>query len=609
MILSAIILLLLLLYLLAHSFLKHIPTDSPRSDAYKQACLIKDFTFWSTPSKMHPICQEKSRMKDVGVLLSALVKKFIKSGSQTYPLVNSVLLMHLFSAILLYLIGTILWGTSIAIILFCIYLFNAWSIQVILLAGLQIVGQMLLLLALYSFLLLKSYELIMFGSIVAGLFFGSLFFSSASSRKYILVFLVSIIYFNIELITHGFSSEYQYVLLSIGLALFSLSIIGILFKRKILIKTHALWARLRKSTITNLNIENKAQTIQLPLEICLLLAVSIISSSFMTFSFLKNVFLPLLSGTLACFIYFLRPDYIYNLWMYSAYANVPNAGRFILYKDFLKSKKINISSGWRTSRSGFHWLLKLILLYELPLFVLLAMLFTISLSTNTIPKLTLGLILSYSFLPALWGEITRGPQIGRSYYTTLITMLLGSGELLHRTNAINNYLTIIIILTIASVAYSLIIIIRDIYPSRFAAYYLHLFLSQNKISQFYTYKSKYNEALVDAMIVDWPHYKIEYIKSLQEVKGGFVVIPGRSPKAFNMESCAEAINLTGDVTGDLSIKDYEKIKPYIIKEIKTVGSSHFWVQESEVTSLRHLVIGDIKASDRKLSNALVLKIP
>jgi hypothetical protein len=104
---------------------------------------------------------------------------------------------------------------------------------------------------------------------------------------------------------------------------------------------------------------------------------------------------------------------------------------------------------------------------------------------------------------------------------------------------------------------------------------------------------------------------MKYIDRLSEVSDGYVVVPGTNAKALNMESQVSAIG-GGDFALDpvlCSMVATRSIEDYAVRSFKTFGTSGVWVHESEVTSYRYLVLGEIVAEDRWRARAWILDGP
>jgi hypothetical protein len=129
------------------------------------------------------------------------------------------------------------------------------------------------------------------------------------------------------------------------------------------------------------------------------------------------------------------------------------------------------------------------------------------------------------------------------------------------------------------------------------------------IKEFYTYKTPYNEAFVDALPSSVRReYEIHFINTLKEVKEGYVVVPGTSSKALNMESARWAIE-HGDYDLDPELNrliESKEIEKYAVASFKTFGTSRIWPQEAEATTYRDLMLREIGDKDRWRGRAWIL---
>ena len=104
-------------------------------------------------------------------------------------------------------------------------------------------------------------------------------------------------------------------------------------------------------------------------------------------------------------------------------------------------------------------------------------------------------------------------------------------------------------------------------------------------------------------------FKVNYIEKLSEVKKGYIVIPATSSKSLSVETDQFAIE-NGDYDKDEELNmllTSKFIKVKILAKIKTMGSSKFFVHESEVTTYRHLILNQINDLDRYRGNAWIIE--
>ena len=229
------------------------------------------------------------------------------------------------------------------------------------------------------------------------------------------------------------------------------------------------------------------------------------------------------------------------------------------------------------------------------------------------------LILTATLSPIAWGEFTKGVQLGRSYQPGFIGILLLTGyeiSILQETITPPLFWSIFLILIGLILAWNLKILISDVYPARMAITKLIAALQKRNITEFYTYKTDYNNSFVNAINLNHKiagKFKINYINKIEEIinQRGWIVIPCVSSKAFHMESEKEGIT-----NGDFDTKDPILFKLIATKEIeriaeekfKTYGTSRIWVHESEVSSYRDLILKEVKAEDLFKGYAWLVKI-
>ena len=105
-------------------------------------------------------------------------------------------------------------------------------------------------------------------------------------------------------------------------------------------------------------------------------------------------------------------------------------------------------------------------------------------------------------------------------------------------------------------------------------------------------------------------FEVLYIKSLADVKNGYVVVPGTSWKAVNVVGIADGVT-SDDFKKDPILNhliDSKKISKYSIASFKNMGTSRWWVHEDEVSSYRELILKDISEYDRWRARAWLLDV-
>jgi len=168
----------------------------------------------------------------------------------------------------------------------------------------------------------------------------------------------------------------------------------------------------------------------------------------------------------------------------------------------------------------------------------------------------------------------------------------------------------VMVLVLANAIWNTWVFLSDVWPARMAPVWVAQTLQRLSVSSFATYQTSYNGALVHVLPPpqEYAHYQIRYITTLDDVEDGYVVVPGTSSKAVNMESQRESVQ-DGDFDRDPVLNQLlqtKTISRFSVACFKTFGTSRFWVHESEVTSYRDLILREITDEDRWRGQAWIL---
>ena len=211
-------------------------------------------------------------------------------------------------------------------------------------------------------------------------------------------------------------------------------------------------------------------------------------------------------------------------------------------------------------------------------------------------------------------EVTRGLQVGKSYLSSLIgliiTIVLGYEYINYFIGEFSPYL--FTLLTILQIFRFFKIFRNDILPCRLAPSKLRNFLFKKNIRDFYTYKTDYNDQFVNIMLYGYEsEFNVNFVESLKDCpQNSIFIVPPTSSKSVSMETQQEAI-LKGDFRDDPVLNklfDNKSIEKYSIAKFKTLGNSKFYVNESEVTSYRYHILRQVSEHDRLLSYGWVLDL-
>lgn len=577
---------------------------------------------WKWLSDLHKFGEIKTGMMDMTVIGIAFFQKIFRDKEGDYPYIAWGGFTAAVAAILTYLIGTGYWNPEIGLVLSLLLLVSFWLWQIALYGGHANTAAVLALTSIYLTQQIhdgtSSPILWLF---LGGIFYGLTQFSSRSAIKYTPLFLAAIFYEKYKTwLDTGQIKELGGLIIANHLLWPSLIIFG-------LAALSFLIAKLTYKKIVSAMYFKKAPAFlnrmiasrdQFDLAYYLRHAKTKINSngfriiSVLAFLLLAvnliglNYFLPALAGVLAVILAFTLPDIKENLKYGLSIlleTQLKTKSHFRLYVDYFARKGIAVSRD--TRGGGWPWLPKVFFrmapFHSWFFLVATAGLLTISLRMPgiNIININLALLILLSLSPILWAQVTGAPQVARAFSPGLISILLVTGYFMSVLK-INLWFPVLIAV-IPAFTWNVWKFFEDIYPARLVAINLTKTLLALKIKEFYTYNTQYNNSLVnviDPLVLK--NIKVNYIQTLNEVKDGWIVIPCTSSKSMHMSSERESVR-DGDYTKDPALNKLLKtrrIEKIASAKFKTFGSSNIWVQESEVTSYRDLILKEITGQDR-----------
>lgn len=610
------------------------------SDNEKQVRAASLAGQWRWPSDMHKYGNGKTRTKDVFVLGLVILKRLFGSRTGGDPTVLLCIITNSMSAVLVFLVAKTYWDIATGLLVFALFITSFWPYLVVLFGGHICVAQMFFLVSVY---LMQLAELRFWPSdsvlyFVSGLAIGLMMFSSASSRKYLPLLGGAFFYSQRDafaMFAERMPSDLPYIegvrLATAYLALALLlgtGLAALIYKRVVTamyFERAPAWLnriiRGRDGISLDHYVTRAGKLVRILAKYSFALVVYIaICLAFFRLPYFYYSHLSLLLGTCLVAVLFTYPNIPENLQGYFAYWNAPKLyGHYRLYKKYFESIGKPISDNIRGG--GVRWVIRFFLRiapFHFAYYLLSVVLIGYLLLQKGIQQAdvwkSLGIIL-LSLSPVLVGEITRGPQVGRSYYPSLAGLLLLVGYAafqLDQSLAFNGRLVFWLVAggaALVSAAWNLRVFLDDVWPARMAPARLAQTLMAMGIKEFYTYDTHYNDAFVKVMPKSvLNQVEVRFINSLRDVKEGYVVVPGTSAKAFNMESQEEAIE-QGDLSRDPILNqliDSREIERYAVSSFKTFGTSRMWIQESDVGSYRDLIIGEIGEYDRWRGRAWIL---
>lgn len=566
---------------------------------------------WRWLSDLHKMALTKTGMMEMTIIGISWFQKLFKNKTGDYPYMAWGGFTTAVSAFLIYLIGANYWTPAVGLILSVLLITSFWLWQIALYGGHANTAAMIFLLSVY--IVQQTHAEFLSPTIwlfLGGILYALTQFSSRSSSKYTPLFLAAVFHERFTQTGLFFAPSYFWPQALVLVMVILTFVFTKLTYRKIVTAMYF------KKTPDFLNkiITNQDQ---LPLEHYIKHAKNKINYYFglgipflvfliATINLLGlDYFWPVALGSLCFLLIFALPDIKNNLkyvWNIIVDTQIKKKSHFRLYVDYFAKKGITVSRD--TQGGGWRWLPK-IFFRMAPwhsVFFLIS-LFYLAITTLTghtsVPHLILITLTSLS--PILWAQLTRAPQISRTFSPGLISMLLLIGYFLSipQNNHVNR--TVLWVGLLSTVIWNLWKFFSDVYPARMTAANLTKTLLSLNIKECSTYETEYNNNVVN--VIDQTalnNIKINYIKSLSEVKDGWIVIPGTSSKAMNMSSERESVR-EGNYDKDPILNQLLKtgqIEKRATAKFKSLGTSNIWVHESEVASYRDLILKEVTDQDR-----------
>lgn len=618
-----------------------IVSEGPNSDGYKHIQAASHVKHWVWLSDMHKYAGQKAWFKDVGVLGLVLLQRLLRDKTSYYPVVVMCTLAHAASTILIYLVAENYWGAQTAFLLSVLYLFCFWPYQVLIQGGYQVLALFFFLAAIYSFQtsakLYLPYNLIYFA--LGGVFSGLMMFASASSRKFVPVLIAAWVHSLLPEVQQPTSLHSMWQTFRTGPGLFfavgiSLTTMARPFLYQLL---NAFVRQLYISSdfegISKVLIKHKdrfslehyqQRGIDYLEPLCnMLFVVMLYGFASRVFSATRIFYLAhLLAGVgfVGIFILFMSPRFITNLKGLFTYWTICQwGGHFRAYTQHFAKRGMSFKEDMRGI--GWGWYPRFVwrvIPFHMVMMALLGSVALILSFQNHLVLTELGrsaLVTLIGLSPWIYGEITGCTQFGRTYFPGFVGVLLCLGywnwriaTWLAPTTQILFLGTLGSLVTVSTLWNSWIFL-SDVWPGRMAPTWLLRQLRRSGIREIYSYDTCYNNSLLRALDPsDLNTLKIHWIKSLDDVEQGYVVVPCTSSKSVALESDKEAI-ANGDFRADARLNaliDSRDIQKYAIAGFKTVGCSRMWVQEGEVPSYRDLILKEVGPEDRWRGHAWLL---
>ena len=595
---------------------------------------------WGWTSNMHKWGYRSTFQKDVHVFGLVILQRILKDFTSDYPIVVFCLITNVISGLMIFAVIQECCNTGAAVVAWALFVGSIWPYQIALAGGHIATATALFLVTVYLMLVggdLEGYRAII-SYLAAGITMGLMLFSSASMRKYFPLLIAAYIMGRSEIV---FNMQFPLNQLGDGVSLTSklvfmagifclvLGITGLLFYKRLMkviyYQTGPKWINKLVNARDIISLEeytNRAREIAMPVSFLLLasglyLAFCLILVNAPYF-YIHQIVILIGAGMVAFGLTF--PDVKGNLLGYHMFSQAKQKC-FVRYMDYFEKIGRPIPPDMRGA--GVPWLIRYFpsvvpghCILSLAYILTVVGLYIWTDSSWTVYALAILMVI-LSISPVLVGELTKGPQIARSYYPALVGILLWIGystnqvsQILGQEGGVIFWLTLTVVI-LGSVIWSSYVFVKDLLPTRMAATRLSTELQRLGISEFYTYDTVYNDSLVRCLSDrDTSRLKINYIESISEINQGFLVVPNTSSKSFNLEAQTWAIE-HGDFDLDPKLNELiasKTISDYSVARFKTMGTSRFWCHESEVTTYRDLILKEITKDDRYKSLAWIVDV-
>ncbi|MFA5844096.1 MAG: hypothetical protein WC971_04610 [Coriobacteriia bacterium] len=603
------------------------------TDNQKQAATAAQSRTWRWPSDMHRSSGGKSYMKDVVIIGVALFQRLTGLGAESdRPLVLLCGWCNALAGVLVFVVARGWWGTGPGLLVASLYLTSQWPWQIALMGGHVCVAQVPFLACVA---LLQASASGVGGLVSAALFavagaaFGWMQFSSASARKFIAPVAAALLVATAGIADAGWASrpwDDRAGTVAFGAA----ACFAIVLPLQALLRGAAKRAaagdapkwvlRLAGGSAETRDI---ARAVRMAYSALRALAVGIIAGTAYASTFgaitLATVLAPFFAGFLAAVLVLLLPGVVANLRGYFSYWGIAAVfGHFRLYREYFAERGTPIPDDMRGA--GWLWVWRVLMrVAPVPTLAYIAAVGWLKLAAwdGRVEWPVLFGVALVSISPIAWGEITRGPQLARSYLPGLLGVLaaiaFAARVALDAGAPVAAAAVAAAVIVAANAAWSARVFFGDVLPARMAPARLAALLEREGATRVYAYDTPFNDALLGVLPPELlSRLDVRRISSLADVgeEGALVVVPGTSSKALNMESTREGY--TGeDFASDPVLERLlasKGIEDVAVAGLPTFGTSRIWVHESEVSSYRDLMMHEISDEDRWRGMAWLLKL-
>ncbi|MDP3696774.1 MAG: hypothetical protein Q8R55_01955 [Candidatus Taylorbacteria bacterium] len=570
---------------------------------------------WLSDVHKHSVSSIKVAMKEWTIILLSIFQKIFRDKTTNWPYTAMTGLAVSTCTVLIYLIASNYFNPTTGFIVAILYIVSFWPWQISLYGGHVNVANLFFLLSIYSIQISSETA---FSPLIAitfgGAFLGFCLFSSPSSHKYFLAVFATL-FFNsyrglftshdINMIINTLPANHLLLLNGIIVITFLVANLFILsyYKRAVKSIYHNEAPDFLNKMMSGRNLFTLEHYIDSTKQKILKLRHW---TFWMLFAFVvaintipASILLSFTAGFIFVFLLINLPNIKENVVEYFACMLIhKRRSHFKYYID--KFARIGITVNRTTRGAGLSWVPKMLWIFAPFHTVLFVTIFTIgqygSISIrNMFESISLAVIAFIALSPIIWAEITGAPQVSRTYSPGLITSLLLPAYVISGIVWTTYSIILISGFIIITFAWNLWRFLSDVYPSRMTVRNFIGTVRRLGINDIYTYQTALNTHFTDAVpgigkseylpkpeqnII--PPFRVHYIHRLDEVKNGWIAIPGTNRIAMVL---TETINddYTKDPTRNhlIETKQMDKLAE---AKLKTYSTSAVWPHEDEVTS-------------------------
>ena len=576
------------------------------TDQEKMIIAVRNLKLFFWPSKIHSIENSRGQLREIWVIIINILSRLFNSKDEFLNVLLS-LISNLGCIILSYFILDIYFSKNIAFFGTALYATSIWPYQIALFFGHILLAQFFFFLSIFTLALTNIYpEYAYLLTFISGFLLIICFSSSSASRKYppiIFIFFIFTLSQDIDFVINN----------SRSIILISLLLINIIIFLFIKNKFYNFIKKKIEKYVPKERIEIYFNDFKKKLIKLYFIPVPVI---FIFFCYNKNIdvlfkFSIFLIGTILAILIILYPNFIKGIGRYFVFLEIGNwANHFRSYPN--NYFKQDTSGNFRAPPTYYLNFLPrfcplIILLYILSLLIVLL--------SDYFLLLEKILYIFLSLLPVLTIELTKAMRVSKSYLPILvglIFLIIVVAAKLENISSNNIFLISIIFLILVNLLHKIFFLLQDVIPTRLGPSNIAKFLIKNKIYKIGTYNNPYNDEIVGPIYQKFnKKIKFQFYESIDECENcDYFLIPQRSAKSFTMESQQFAIK-NGDFKMDKKLNEIESngiLEDITIKKFKTLGTSRFYVGESEISGFREFCLKDISEADRKITYALILDL-